>query len=544
VNTPWAIGGIAECLDALYPCQMLPASFPRWPGLGLAAVVACLASPAFAKDTAPVIVHEWGTFTNLENWDGQILGGINVDDEPAPPFVWEIGGQSVASEYSADLRNFGLPPYLSQKGWSACDPAVTMRLETPVIYMYPPAGKPASDVPPLTVHVDFYGGVLSQYYPYAITNGLPLANGFMPYPAGTLSEQTTTGLTWENVRLVDSGTPVQTDDKVWTAPRKVRSSLLETPLPPALIGTDPKTTSQTEKFLFYRGVGHLSPALEIGRHDQIKNLTGSSLYFSHFNPWLVEIRADGSCAFRAGSMRPGLVEFDIHYDSNLPKAFTDADFVPGNLSKLKSSMHDALVKEGLFPDEATAMLKTWELSYFKSPGRRVFYIAPREWVDKVLPLSVTGAPVSITRVMICRIEMASPEQEAALARLTAGPCPDLPAFKKAAEKALTSGKFSKEDIAAFYRGEKPLTDLGIPVPPLLRDYLNLGRFRDALVVAHAKRFPFPAIVQFVSDNQLAPGLKLRVLMQNVDSASSPLHYEFTPETLRETEILKDQNWFK
>ena len=123
-----------------------------------------------------------------------------------------------------------------------------------------------------------------------------------------------------------------------------------------------------------------------------------------------------------------------------------------------------------------------DLSYFKSPGLRFFYIVPRAWVDKVLPLQVTGAPTDITRVMVGRIELVTDAQKAALSRLAAGPCPDLQAFKNAATDALGKEQVSDAVRKAYFTGEKPLTDLGVAMPPLIADYLSLGRFRDALIV--------------------------------------------------------------
>ena len=95
------------------------------------------------------------------------------------------------------------------------------------------------------MRVDFHGGVLSQYYPRAETNGVP-TNGDVSYmkEAG-ISATTTTGLTWRGVRLGASGklatTPdkelagapwffgqlVETDDQVWTTPREVSAPLLQ-----------------------------------------------------------------------------------------------------------------------------------------------------------------------------------------------------------------------------------------------------------------------------------------------------------------------------
>jgi len=148
------------------------------------------------------------------------------------------------------------------------------------------------------------------------------------------------------------------------------------------------------------------------------------------------------------------------------------------------------------------MLQTWELSYFKSPGLRFFYIVPQAWVDLVLPLKVTGVSTDVTRVMIGRIELITDTQKAALARLAAGPCPNLAAVKKAALQALEKSNLPKDQIEAFYRGEKPLSELGIAIPPLAQDYLNLGRFRDALIVHEEQERPSAALAQFIKNNGL------------------------------------------
>jgi len=44
--------------------------------------------PATAGDR--LIVHEWGTFTSLQNEQGNELPGINTDDEPVPQFVHNL----------------------------------------------------------------------------------------------------------------------------------------------------------------------------------------------------------------------------------------------------------------------------------------------------------------------------------------------------------------------------------------------------------------------------------------------------------------------
>ena len=86
--------------------------------------------------THPLIVHEWGTFTSLQDETGRTIGGINSDDEPVPKFVHDLNRLLI-------LRPDELPPVCYQ-GAPRCHPDVTMRLETPVIYFHLPddAAKP------------------------------------------------------------------------------------------------------------------------------------------------------------------------------------------------------------------------------------------------------------------------------------------------------------------------------------------------------------------------------------------------------------------
>jgi hypothetical protein len=490
--------------------------------VGVAGISLLVASPSACAENQAVIVHEWGTFTSLQDEHGQAIGGINVDDEPVPGFVWQYANRMVAGQYSQDSGNFGLPPYNSDggKGWTAGDPTVTMRLETPVIYVYPPKGQSPQSVPPLDVHVDFHGGVLSQYYPYALTDGADL-NGKTPYlQKQGITESMSTGLTWKGVRLGSAVAPVETEDKVWTTPREVSAPILEVTDSDAWNSQTHKPGITTaEHFLFYRGVGHLDSPFEVASDG-----TGKKGAMQMGSPWrdgvgsldaawIVDIRADGSCAsrtFTRESKNPleGLNAFwttgGMLWFPNFSSAFGEADFSANNLDKLKASMRSALVKAGLYPDEASAMLRTWDLSYFKSPGLRFFYMVPREWVDKVLPLKITGAPTQITRVMVGRIELITDEQRAALQRLSDGPCPDLPAFKLVAQKALQASNLPKAEVEAYYRGEKPLSDLGLTIPPLIRDYLSLGRFRDALMLHEFWQQKSMPLAQFINQNGMAP----------------------------------------
>jgi len=133
------------------------------PGLKHALLAACLAVGVPGHGAEPLIVHEWGTFTCMQDESGTALRGINADDEPVPGFVHR-------SAYM--IQRAGAIPALS-KGIATCHPDVTMRLETPVIYFYPPNGTK----PVVSVSVKFPGGWLTEYFPDAKSDCPGLAEG-------------------------------------------------------------------------------------------------------------------------------------------------------------------------------------------------------------------------------------------------------------------------------------------------------------------------------------------------------------------------------
>lgn len=64
-----------------------------------------------------------------------------------------------------------------------------------------------------------------------------------------------------------------------------------------------------------------------------------------------------------------------------------------------------MVKSGLYPLEARAMVDTWSSSYFQSFGTRVLYIAPEKYPDTVLPWKISPAPKEEKRVLVGRVEV-------------------------------------------------------------------------------------------------------------------------------------------
>ena len=465
----------------------------------LGAVLLFFSLPAGAEEK-PWVVHEWGTFTSLQNESGDAIGGINTDDEPVPEFVHRLAGFLLLQPTEM--------PYSFCQGAPACHPDVTMRLETPVIYFHPPAHQ--KKIQSADVSVKFRGGWLTEYYPFAE----PTAPGLRPdgynntnlvsttFGFGHLGANTESKLEWNNLQIGGNWTFTDTTAHVWTSPRAVEAASVQT------------ANQESEKFLFYRGVAHIDAPLKISRD---KN-TGELLFQSQlkdFPPgkplplkslWLVDICADGKVAFRP--LPP------VSLDRNAKKIvahtaaeFESKDFNPGNLDKLKASLRAALVADGLFADEADALLNTWELSYFKSAGLRVFFLVPREWTDYYLPLEIS-LPSDINRVMVGRIELVTPEQRKNLARISQFSPETIQAeygrlwTNFYAGPAVKPGEFEK-----LWSEKKPLS-ADIPIPRSYQAFLDLGRFRNALVLDEEKNKPTPGLAQFISAYRLAAYIPL------------------------------------
>ena len=436
-----------------------------------------------AQERSEWAIHEWGTFTSLQDEKGNAIGGINTDDEPVPPFVHRL------SHWILQLPTESPPMFF--QGAPKCHPDVTMRLETPVIYFHPPTSP--KQIHEANVSVKFRGGWLTEFYPKAIPHISGLDEGTFNF--GPLNSDSVSELTWNNLKIGGDWPLATTSEHVWTSPRAVNAAVVQTP------------NGEAEKFLFYRGVAHLDSPLRVSR-------AGKNLEFrSQLGPlssdhslkvsasWLVNIRANGTMAFRP------LPPFNFTSDEKkllleTPADFRNGDFSANNLTKLNTELRNTLIAEGLFDDEADALLNTWELSYFKSSGLRVFYIVPRAWTDHHLPLQIDLA-AKINRVMVGRVELVTPQQRNLLQQI-AGFSPhaiksDVEALvKKYYGEILRTGR-EPEAYTQVQRGLKPLSSF-VSVPKTYQTYLKLGRFRNALILDEATRKP--ALTNFISTYRL------------------------------------------
>jgi hypothetical protein len=80
---------------------------------------------------------------------------------------------------------------------------------------------------------------------------------------------------------------------------------------------------------------------------------------------------------------------------------------------LKLAVEDMLIAQGLYQDEAQAMFETWRDSWFEE-GSRLLYIVPRQFVDNVLPLTISPSPAQTVRVFVGRLELVTPATQRAV----------------------------------------------------------------------------------------------------------------------------------
>jgi hypothetical protein len=158
----------------------------------------------------------------------------------------------------------------------------------------------------------------------------------------------------------------------------------------------PRPGPQREKFLFYRGVSAFPAPVNatiaadstIHLENQMSDEIPAAILFERHGAQL-GYRMLGALRDQAAYAQPEL---------------------SSSLDSLSTDLEGILISQGLFPDEAHAMLETWKNSWFED-GSRLIYVVPRCFIDSVLPLRVTPAPAATTRVFVGRLELITPATE-------------------------------------------------------------------------------------------------------------------------------------
>jgi len=397
----------------------------------LTSFILSAALAAFSSDpssSSPLVVHEWGTFTSVQGSDGVALEGLQHEEESLPDFVY-----SRSKVRACPLRDRGY------KGLEVDVAHVTKKMETPVIYFYSPTSQR------VRLRVCFEKGLLSQWFPVSDLLGPP--EGDRHGGPLDMSKVERSFLEWEfDVLPPGAGAdalPAVEPGSPWSWQRLPASNLVRT-LPRASPRSGPV---ETEKFLFYRGLGSFDLPVRARTEPGSRIVLSNEGKFDVPAFFVLHV-ADGhgefSCVDGIGAGKKIEVARPVSADSPSVQRMVDA-LIPALVAKL--------VARGLYADEAEAMARTWERSYFHTEGLRVLYILPEEATEAILPLSISPRPSSIVRVLIGRLECITPESEAAVRQaLLDRTSPDAGIRASADERLARLGRFLEPHLRRAIAG--------------------------------------------------------------------------------------------
>jgi hypothetical protein len=342
-------------------------------------VAAALSVVALAKDNSGYTAHEWGTFTSVQGSDGVQMEWNPFVAAELPKFIYDRNRPN----HEANRQDFAL--FASKTAFIA-----RQRMETPVIYFYSPEKKTVD------VRVDFPSGIMTEWYPHATScdaqrqPGQTNKNSYLEWKGVEIDP------TFKNATL-----PVDAGKSHYYAARDAGASVLR-------VNNAPGGSTESESFLFYRGVGHFEAPLKVtldskGTSLALRNTGKQELH--HLIVLNVENAKDGK--------KYSMEKFD-KMTADTSERVDLSRLSATSHEQLKNSLEAALAAEGLFKAEAAAMVKTWEDSWLEEPGLRVLYVLGREWTDQTLPLTLSPAPENLARVMIGRAEVITPRVEVAL----------------------------------------------------------------------------------------------------------------------------------
>jgi hypothetical protein len=248
-----------------------------------------------------------------------------------------------------------------------CDLIGTIRMETPVMYFYTPHETTVS------VNVKLSEGTITEWYPHATSAD------------GTIR--------WGEVRLLPGSRevfPSGGDGNHYYEARNTGAVPLRVK---AAAG------EQNEKFLFYRGVGSaplpIAATIMPSGKVNVRNLGSDEIP----SVMLIESRG-GRLGYRMGGGLAGQTLLEP------PELTAPREAMLQDLEK-------TLVAQGLYQDEARAMIATWQNSWFEE-GSRLLYILPASAVNRILPLTLKPAPAQTARVFVGRLELVTPATEHAI----------------------------------------------------------------------------------------------------------------------------------
>jgi hypothetical protein len=400
-----------------------------------------LPSPSYALTN--YFVHEWGTFTSVQGSDGQLLPWHPLESSELPKFV-----------FSTANSGSNISPLVLSK----VNMITLQRMETPVIYFY--AAQPMN----VDVSVTFPKGIITEWYPQATQIG-PFVSANTNFPAATILGESRA--IWRDLQLIPqsddqsaltSSLPQDSSGSHYFAARETKASFVRANFPNP---TNP--TSETEKFIFYRGAGSFKTPLRVTINSNsivtVENTGAEPL--AHL--FLLSIH-DGQGAFgvlnelaasNSLSWLPLNANSGEHWNQ-FPLALFQAE--------ITAQVQSALISQGLFPNEAQAMVNTWKDSWFTEEGVRILYLLPRPWTDEILPLKLTPQPSGLTRVMVGRAEIIPPNATENLVQLlTQAQTGDENARAQASNELKKLGRFAEPalQLASLHSSQTNIMNTGL-----------------------------------------------------------------------------------
>ena len=331
---------------------------------------------------ANYVAHEWGTFTSMVGTDGVVLDGLHHEEEALPKFVHDL---------------LGIDDY----GVTDCKlPAsrVTQKMETPVIYFH------TDEALRVQVRVWFDRGLMTQFYPLPSTVYPELADARRQRI--DMSKVDGSCLEWDldlvpRAHGAPAEIPAVAADEPWSFARQTGACYVRTR--PA---AGSPARAEAEHYLFYRGLGRWQPDVTVraarGGRATLHNGMPQAIPFCA----LLELGEHGG-RFAVG--KPLAAGGDQAFDLSATAWIADREKVARQIG---AAVMQGLVQQGLFVDEARAMVATWSRSWFGKDGARAIYVLPREQVDAVLPLHLQPRPKDLVRVLVGRLEFITPEAQA------------------------------------------------------------------------------------------------------------------------------------
>jgi hypothetical protein len=312
--------------------------------------------------------HEWGTFTSIAGRNGRAAEWLPLTGSTdLPAFVEHFR----STDFKGGLRG-------------------TVRMETPVLYFY------TNHETTISVHVSFSQGLITEWYPHAnrvepVLHQAQMVAYLKDWEVH--QKQPDSSISWDSIRLEPSGSA----EPLREARANHYYAARQTSSTPLRIKT--QAGDQCEKFLFYRGVASFSVPVSARLAPEGKILA-ENLSTQEIPVMLLFERRGDKLGFRIEDVPAASWTLD-------PPELT------ATMDSLKQAVVNMLIAQGLYQDEAQAMFETWRDSWFEE-GSRLLYIVPRQFLDSLLPLSISPAPTQTVRVFVGRLELITPATQRAV----------------------------------------------------------------------------------------------------------------------------------